>query len=363
MAIAPMRNRACLYDRGGERKLGDFTGLDSIKWGRVRDDISESRITMKLGAETDVNLIRGAEPHRHELVVFRGEERVWEGPITLKSLSGNEATIAAKDVGHYLARTVMVEADSSSFPNTESAIQRLNRIIRRDLNRLWESADPPANIVPFIVLHETATDASTSSSTLAYQMTVHEHLDSMAWRGGIDYVVVGRALHLFDVNTGLGRTPTLTRENFTAEPVITYYGMEQASISYATDGQGNVGIAGEVDDYYGPWELLATAYDESSGELPPSIAELTSQAQRNQAGRSRTPAVVRIPDNSTLDLRGSLEMKHLVPGVLMPLRVEIMGEEIMQMQKLQSVTFTEGPDGEEIKVTLYPAADPDAVEV
>lgn len=358
-----MLHRACLYDRGGTRKLGDFTGLTKISWGRLRDGISESKIVMDIGAETDVDLIRRAMPHRHELVVFRGRERVWEGPITLKGLTDGRATIDAKDIGHYLARTVMVEADSSANPNTEPAIQRLDRIIRRDLNRLWEVADPPANIVPHIVLHETPTDARTSAATLPYQMTVHEHLDSMAWRGGLDYVVIGRALHIFDVNTGLGRTPTLTRDNFTAEPVITYYGMEQSSISYATDGQGNVGIAGETDDYYGPWELLATAYDESSGDAPPSVAELTSQAQRNQAGRGRTPVVVRIPDNSTLDLRGSLEMKHLVPGILMPLRVKIMGEELLQMQKLQSVTFTETPKGEEIKVTLYPAASADAVEV
>jgi hypothetical protein len=109
--------------------------------------------------------------------------------------------------------------------------------------------------------------------------------------------------------------------------------------------------------------LLATAYDESSGDNPPSVAELTSQAQRNQAGRGTTPVVIRIPDNSGLDLRGSLEMKHLIPGILMPLRLSVMGVEILQMQKLQSVSFTETPSGEEIKVTLFPAANPDSVEV
>lgn len=363
MAIKPMLHRAALYDRGGTRKLDDFTGVELIEWGRVRDDVSTAKINIRQGAETNLDAVLRAEPHRHELVIFRGQERVWEGPITLKSIADGEASISARDVCHYLERTVMVEADSSAFPNTEPAISRLDRIIRRELNRAWEIADPPANIVPHIVLHQTPTDAETSASTMAYQMTVHEHLDSMAWRGGMDYVVIGRALHLFDVNTGLGRTPTITRENFTAEPVLTAYGMEQASVSYATDGQGNVGIAGEVDDYYGPWELLATAYDESTGDEPPSIAELTSQAQRNQAGRARTPVVARIPDNSTLDLRGSLEMKHLVPGILMPLRVEIMGEEVVQMQKLQSVRITERPSGEEIKVTLYPAASADAVEV
>lgn len=357
-------HRVVVMDRGGTRRIAELTSLSLVRWSRKRDDISDARVELNVAAGSQMaDQLTQVEPHRHELCIYRGEERVWEGPITLMGLEREKVSISAKDIGHYLERTVMRTADSSAGSRSEPVLDRLERIIVREVGRAWEIADPPANILPHMVIHRTPEDARTATSTAAYQMTVHAHLDQLAWRGGIDYTVVGRALHLLDVNSNLGTTPTLTDKDFTTAPIITLYGAEQASIAIATDSQGNAGIAGSPDDYYGPWELLANAYDESSGERPPSVVELQSQAERNLAGRRRTPVIARVPDNSSLDLRGSLGLSDLVPGVLVPLRVERLGRKVTQMQKLQTVVFEEKSDGETVKVTLYPAAQADAVEV
>lgn len=360
-------HRVFVMDRGGLRRITELNGMSLVRWSRRRDEISEARVELNAKESADLaHKLELIEPHRHELCIYRGEERVWEGPITLVGLSPEKVSINAKDICHYLERTVMRTADSSAGTRAEPVLRRLERVITRELSRAWEIADPPANILPYMVIHETAQDARTATSTSRFQMTLHQHLDQLAWRGGIDYTVVGRALHLLDVNSSLGQTRTVTDGDFTSAPIITMYGVEQASISIATDGQGNGGIANApaaTRAFYGPWELLANAYDESSGERPPSITELQSQAARNLAGRQRTPAVARIPDNSTIDLRGALRMSDLVPAVHVPLRVERFGRVITQMQKIQTVNFEETAEGETIKLTLYPAAQPDAVEV
>ena len=44
---------------------------------------------------------------RHELVIFRGNDRVWEGPIFRISDEGSQITIVAKDVTAYLFGTAL----------------------------------------------------------------------------------------------------------------------------------------------------------------------------------------------------------------------------------------------------------------
>lgn len=203
------------------------------------------------------------------------------------------------------------------------------------------------------------TDARTTAHTLPYEMTVFNHMDTYAARGGLDYTVVGRSLILFDVHQRLGQTAPVTGADFIGDPVITQYGMELATYVAMTDGKGHWGSAGGVDDYYGEWEMLHQAYDEDAqaqGQEPPSTAELRSQAARTYAQGKRPPLVVRVPDNSRLNPDGVLSVDDLVPGVWIPLSASLPGRSLSQMQKLDNMTVEESEsEGEVIKVTLSPA--------
>ena len=205
-----------------------------------------------------------------------------------------------------------------------------------------------------------ASDARTAARTLPYEMTVFEHVDNYAARGGLDYTVVGRSILFFDVHQRIGQTPMVTADDFIGDPVITQYGMELATYVAMTDGKGNFGSAGGVDPYYGEWEILHQAYDEdaqgANPEDPPSVEELRSQARRTYLQGSKPPLVVRVPDNTSLNPNGVLTISDLVPGVWIPLSASLPGRTVSQMQKLDSMTVEETAEtGEDIKVTLSPA--------
>lgn len=357
------RHTAFIYERGGAKLIAPLGDISRVQYERIRDEISAATVTIA-ARHHDCNIALGLlGVGRHEMVIFRDEERVWEGPITHVTYQGKAVEISARDVGHYVYRTMMTKEYDNRYPNIGRVTERVHRVLMDELVRM-EAQNPPINVRPHIVPHLHVDDARTSARTLPYQMTVYEHLDSMAARGGLDYTVVGRAIHLWDVHSNaMGQTGMVSAEDFIGDIAITEYGMELATVSAVTDGKGRVGIAGAADPYYGLVEILDTAYDESSGEdwdegdeqpEPPSVPEMRSQAQRILAGRNPTPVVVRVPDNSTLNPNGALTLADLIPGVFIPLQAELPGRTLSQMQKLDRVTVEETPSGETIKVVLSP---------
>lgn len=363
MALHCEVHEAFLYDRGGLRRLGSLGNIDRVKWERLRDDVSAASVRIiSRGKDCDRTLGLAAAG-RSELVIFRGGIRVWEGPVTHIAYQGQSVEISARDIFHYVYRTMMTREYDNRYPNIGRVTARVHRILMAELVRM-EAQDPPINVRPHIVLHEKSTDARTSARTFPYQMTAYEHMDTLAARGGLDYTVIGRAIHIWDTHEALGRTPIVTETDFIGNVIITEYGMELATVSAVTDGKGRVGIAGGPDPFYGLVEVLDTAYDETSGEdwdegeeqaEPPGVDEMRSQAAKILAGRNPAPVVVRVPDNSTLNPNGVLTLADLIPGVFIPLQAELPGRSLSQMQKLDRVTVEETKDGETVNVIMSPA--------
>lgn len=352
--------RVFIHDRGGVQRIDEVINLARVKWGRVRDDTSEATIDISaVYCDGQAGLLNSLRSGRHEIVVYRGAERVWEGPITRVAYTPSGVSIFAKDITHYTSKLAMASA-YSSYPS-EFVISRIMRVLTTELTRkdVAEAAVglASANILPYIVAHQQPTDSKTTMKTAEYQYTVFEHMDTLAADYGMDYTVVGRALHLWDTHQpSMGQTETVTEADFLGEMHVTEYGMELGTRAISTDGQGVWGAFGDADPYYGLWERLVTAYDEETDDgPPPSQTELQSQAVRNLAGRNPTPQQVRIPDNSTLNPNGVLSLSDLVPGTWIPMRATLLTKNIAQMQKLDSMTVTAEPGKETIAVTLYPA--------
>lgn len=353
---------AYLYDRGGTRQIAMLDPLVKVKWGRTRDDMSQAVVSV---ASPSASCRRGlgmAEAGRVELVIFRGNTRVWEGPVTHLQYEGARVTITARDVVHYINRTIMRGEYDNRNPNISTVLARMERIFNAELARK-EALSPPINVLPhiqYITAVAPAKDAKTAAHTLPYELTVFNHLDAYAARGGLDYTVVGRRLVLFDVHQKIGQTPPCGEDDFIGDLIITQYGNELATYVAMTDGKGHWGDAGGTDPYYGEWEVLHQAYDENAqGSNPediPTVAELKSQALRAYAQGKQPPLVVRVPDNTRLNPNGVLTIDDLVPGVWIPLSAELPGRSLSQMQKLDSMSVEESEgNGEVISVTMSPA--------
>src|SRR5688572_26789323 len=73
---------AYIYDRGGMTRIGQILDIESIRWERNRDGVSEAQVV--IAGRSCVNqrrLISGLITKRQELVIFREGKRVWEGPL------------------------------------------------------------------------------------------------------------------------------------------------------------------------------------------------------------------------------------------------------------------------------------------
>lgn len=372
---------ALIYDRGGMTRVGQLVDLSEIRWERDRDATSEASIVLQGAAcRNQQDLIRKIIPKRHELVIFRGEERVWEGPISRVGDEADRLTLAAKDVSWYLFNTPLSRVWDNSIAGDGVTQQttRFQQIIQHELTTSragravgggtvtipgWETLQPPANILPFLKVHHFPNEVRTSAKTAPFEMTIGEHLAGAARTGGLDFTVVGRAIHLWDTSRSLGRTRTLTERDFNGPIIVTDYGADHTQIAYVVGHEGAYGEAvnPEYLDLYGPWTQVYTPYNEE-GSVAPGQGELNGQASRNTSGRSPVPVEVRVPDNSTIRLSYDLTINDLVPGVQMPLLATLNARARNQLQKLDHLVVRETADGETIQVTLTPATRPDSNE-
>lgn len=349
---------AYVMDRGGKQRLFQIRDLNFCQWGRTRDEISQATIKLT-SSKTDAQAdnLQKIEPGRHELCIYRGKERVWEGPINLATFTRSGLVLDAYDVMRYAYRTAMRLAYSNAYPNVAFVTDRAYAILTTELSRKEFLG---YNITSFIQNHHNATDAKTSRATLPYQSTVFDEIDKLAADSGIDYTVVGRAIHLWDTSMPMmGITRTVTENDFLGEVFVSVYGANLATQSAVTDGQGLVQVAGSVDPFYGEWEVVSAPYDQSDGAAPPTAAEMLAQAQRNLSGRNPTPLQIRVPDNSGINPKGILKISDLVPGVYIPVRATLNIREVKQVQKLKTMQVTETPQNEAVTVSMYPASQPD----
>lgn len=348
-----------VYDRGGFTRLFQLEDVISVQWQRVRDDISVADVTISSPGPDCLRLLEQIEPGRHEMVLFRGTQRVWEGPITLLvEQQGLTPTVSiqARDVMHYAYRLIMRRRYSNAYPNIVTTVGRAENILRTELERREApNENPPINVLPHLQVLTNSDMARTSRVTQAYQATVFEDMDSLAAYSGLDYTVVGRRIVLFDRHRALGRTPTVTQADFQGDVRISVYGMEMATFAAVTGGNGMFGISGGRDPYYGQWEILDSAYDEEADTAAPTQSELNSQAVRNLSGRIPTPIQIRVPENAQINPNGVLTMDNMIPGIQVPVRAKLAIREVQQYQKLSKMQVNDDASGERIQITLVPS--------
>lgn len=353
-------HRAFLYDRGAERRIGELAPLTNVRWTRARDDTSIGNIFVRTPDRDCASVVAEIEPGRHELVLFRDDVRVWEGPIVRSAETGVSIEVDAKDVTHYMNRTIMRSGYNNAYPRIGYATERIRKILATELARK-EALDPPINVLPHLRITTHSKTAKTSRKTFPYEKYVFEDLDSLAAKGGIDYTVVGRALYVNDVQDIIGQGPKLTSADFDGDITVSAYGMETATYSAVTDGLGKWAAHGGTDPYYGEIELLHTIYDEETTTAQREAdnvtkAEMAAQARRNMSGRYPTPIIIRVPENSTLRTERANEiMDYLIPGVRFPIASDKTYRKVTQVQKLDRVTVEENEAGERIGVTFSPA--------
>jgi hypothetical protein len=377
-------HRVMVHDRGGVRRLDQLVDVASVEYSRELDQITAATIIVSgrscIGQRSFLQQIAA---RRHEVVIYRGAERVWEGPILEVRWYSNRVEIVAHDVIEYADYTPL----SIDWPNEDGGGQRYMTERVRDifLHELttpydmevtvsgvsdlvevprWENLDPPINVLPHLDIRASVGPQGilTRSSTLAFEMMLGEHLRNLA-EGGLDFTAVGRRILIWDGATSIGRTRQLTDADFYGELQVIAAGSEHASIGHVSAQReeenaedpgivpASVGNAGGPDDFYGVWTRLTSLASEEGNDTPSQL-ELNSQARRQIVGRNPVPLEIIVPQGGGLRLSHDLRVEHLVPGVVMPVRAMLNLRQVAQDQRLQKVTIKEVPGLETVQVSL-----------
>lgn len=371
--------RVYLYAQGGRRMIGEITPIATGQFRRVRDDISNCLITTAGWDDDCGTLLSQARCWTHELVVFRDEERVWEGPITRITHNVGTVEFEAQDAMVYVYRRIMKQGFNDAYRLEQGEQVGLPTVVDRATQIVMNALAPhDPNVLDWLTVFRFDDDAHESRVVPDYSMTAWEQIDDMAANAGLDYTTVGRRIILWDTHRPIGRLSEMRDGDFSNPPVVTEYGMLLCNYYAVTNNSGVWGAARPPDEdedgeFYGPIELLSSAYGESSGSnrvLTPNARDkleetLRDQAKRNITGRWPTPLVVRVPDNSNLSPDANVGFSQLVPGVWIPVRATGTLRPIAQWQKLDSVTVNFSPGVEAISVVMSPAPnhgqDPDAI--
>lgn len=372
-----------IHDRGGEQRLSELVNVNYVQWGRERNYVSGARVVISgRSCDEQADVLNSIRSRRHELVLYRGKDRAWEGPIVEVAWFADRVEIIARDVGHYLDFTPM----SKHWPGPEGGGQyymtdRIRDILNFELQTSyqmnvavsggaelvtvprWETLVPPANILPFLEVQNGT--VLTRADVEPFQMTVGEHLDNLS-KGGLDYTTIGRKLLIWDSANPIGQTRVLTEADFYGEVSVFEVGPEFAAVAHlsASAGEGDdqqnaIGNAGGPDLYYGPWTIITTMDDEEGSDTPDQYA-LNTQARRQLVGRNPVPIEIRL-DGASLRLSHDLLINDLVAGVQIPVLANMNLRKVSQMQRLDKLVVVESAVGEDINVVLIPAGEVVAV--
>lgn len=379
-------HRLAIHDRGGARRQHSLVDVASVEWSRERDKKSSASFTItgrSCDAQADIIRDIANGSGRYELVIFRGEDRVWEGPIRSVSTLRDRATVVATDVKEYLDHTSL----SQFWPNPDGGGpplmgDRLSQIITHELTvpytmttnqgvvtvPRWEMLTQPINVIPYMVIYPGT--VLTRSITEEFEMMLGEHIDNLV-DGGMDFTIVGRRLIIWDSALSIGQTRRLTDADFIGDIEVIRFASDHWSISHlsATQSAGEgeasaraVGHAGAPHDFYGVWENI-TSMQSEEGTAEATQTELNGQAGRDLVHRTPVPLEVRIPSGIGIRLTHDLTINMLVPGVMMPVTTDLNIQRVTQPQRLDKVNVTETSTGETVNISLSPFGDVEAVGV
>lgn len=369
-------HRAFIYRRGGKERVGELTNLSSVRWSRVRDDMSTAEVEVSDWGIDCGELLKRLQTWAYELVIYRDNgfsvDRVWEGPITLLTYAHDSVTIQARDVMSYAYRRILKQRMSDAGRgNGTTVVNRAKRVLQNAL-----APDDP-NVLQYLTPIENANDAMQYRSAPAFSRTAYEEVDDMASNAGLDYTVVGRRIILWGTKSRIGTLPEFRDSDLGAPPRVSEYGMSMANVYAVSDGNGVYGftvaessgltkdgdsVSGN-DPIYGQVEMLSSTWasdtEDESGTYTEKGLETVRRSfeefsERSIADRYPPPVVVRVPDNTSLNPDTVLSIQQLVPGVVIPLRSTGTLRTVVADQKLDSVKVEEREGVETISIVLSP---------
>lgn len=350
MAFECGTHEAFIYDMGGEVALWRLQPIESVRWERVRDEISTASVTIPTTECCDeLGQIRCI---LHELHIWRNGISVWQGPVTRIEYEHDVVRIYAEDMLFVPKRRVLQQGYVQAYPNMWDVVARMDWLLRDNCYAMFGDT---WNMVPR--LHPFLSDGNpkTSRSVNNFQFYVWEDFDKYAEDSGADYTVVDREIYYFDTHLAWNVLPPLNESHISQFPRLVEYGNEAATRCFVTNGEGFTGYWIQPDDLgYGVIDFLITIQQDGSeeGPTPEEIDEWNNMAAHNLDGKIPPPVSIVVPENSTLLPGAPWDIESLIPGSWFQMTLANTCRPGTAWQKLHHVLVTEtAQEGELVQIT------------
>lgn len=341
MVLGQGENHAYIYTRDGRTRLVDLGKLCKVRelsYARGLSAVTEGEVTVPLNAKTRP-MLDGLGTWGYSLVMFRDNDRVWEGPIRRLTHGRGASTISAYDVLGWLERRRIRASRAGTFNAVSEAVLAITSALTPD--------DP--NILAHLtsiagggsVLREVAINGGTTL----------DDLGTLAGFG-VQFTTVGRRIIVFPDSATTGRTAQLDLDTFVAgELDVIEDGDLATTAATARDDQGSSITVGGTDSFYG---LLDTITSVGSGAS--NSASLTVHATRTRNQTYPAPMTINIPDGAALSPDAPVEFSQLVAGAVVPVVTYATAKRVKGTSILRGAQISQDKDGEQVQVTLGPAS-------
>lgn len=337
-------------DRGGVTRLGVIDGTIRMRMNRIRDDMSTCDLTIAAPSPECCAFMADVRTVRNELVVYRDNVRVWEGPITRLAYFQDRIELDARDIMWYLGRRALEDG----FDFTGKSVDAVD-LMAKIVGDHFPVASDPFNIGKYVSVIHSTDDAKTAAKYQAYSRTLFELIDKYAEDGGIDYVVNGRRLIIHDTHCRAHVLPRMTEADFDGEIGVVEYGSELKTRAVGTNGEGfyHASVApAEFINYYGVIDKVTTNEAEGDEDATVLTEALKSQADRELAAGFPAPVEVHVPDNTRIDPCCLINYQDFVPGAWVPVEVRLVCRPLTQWQRIAAVNTIYDERGETVRLSL-----------
>lgn len=344
--IGAGENRAYIATRDGRTMLLEVP-LTSIEWSRSLCAIS--RATLNVAPAKCTPDLGRVHPWAHSIVVFRNEERVWEGPLRKRLDSRTGLTMTASDVlGWTERRPIYATREVTGVSVRDEAATIINAAFLPD--------------DPYVLAHVQVlggVPTVTGDSALTYAEKYGSQVLADLAASGARWTVLGRSILLWDEAYSIGSLLDLSPEDHLLDDVdVTEDGDLLATDVIARNDDGVIArviqdAGGDpADDFYGAVQQIVS----SSAVLPAGVTRTAAQTL-NRA--YPTPISINVPDNAALRCDAPFPIEALVPGMLVPVSTTTAtAREVRGTFMLTGLTVKQNAGSpEQVTITLAPVSE------
>lgn len=336
-------NTASIWDRDLRYKVVDLDDTSCLTYNRELDDLSEATVTVGRAGDC-CELLDKVRTWRHQLVIHRCGQLVWNGPILRLTYTLDGVEVEAVDPLAWLDRR-LIRAD-------REVTGALTDIARDLITESLTHPDGGPDETGLVFDVRGCTNAGTREYEACKSTTAAE-LRSLA-KGAFNFTAVGNRVVMWCGGATIGRTTVLQDKHFMGELTVVEDGYPLAT-AVCVQGKGVIGYCGGTDPYYGLLEV--TVKDDTIT----TQADADALACEEVAARNRPPVILSVPDGVRLDPSAPVDFSELVPGALIPVWSQATCRSVFEDMALTRVRVrqgcsADGTDEEQVSITVAPTA-------